>query len=126
MENSGATQWIANVALSPVAGLGALPLLVLLFVVTALMNLAISNYATAALLAPIAFSLGAGAGLDPRPLVLAVALGSSVAFATPVAHQSNLLVMGPGDYRSSDYLRVGVPLTVVALVVVVGTLLVLG
>jgi di/tricarboxylate transporter len=126
MENSGATQWIADVALSPVAGLGTLPLLVLLFVVTALMNLAISNYVTAALLAPIAFSLGAAAGLDPRPLVLAVALGSSVAFATPIAHQSNLLVMGPGDYRSSDYLRVGVPLTLVALVVVVGTLLVLG
>jgi len=126
MENSGATQWIADVALSPVAGLGTLPLLVLLFVVTALMNLAISNYATAALLAPIAFSLGTGAGLDPRPLVLAVALGSSIAFATPIAHQSNLLVMGPGDYRSSDYLRVGVPLTLVALVVVVGTLFVLG
>jgi di/tricarboxylate transporter len=126
MENSGATQWLADVALSPVAGLGTLPLLVLLFAVTALMNLAISNYATAALLAPIAFSLGTGAGLDPRPLVLAVALGSSVAFATPLAHQSNLLVMGPGDYRSSDYLRVGVPLTLVALVVVVGTLFVLG
>jgi len=126
MENSGATQWIADVALSPVAGLGTLPLLVLLFVVTALMNLAISNYATAALLAPIAFSLGAGAGLDPRPLVLAVALGSSVAFATPIAHQSNLLVMGPGDYQFSDYLRVGVPLTLVALVVVVATLFVLG
>jgi di/tricarboxylate transporter len=126
MESSGATQWIADVALSPVADLGTLPLLVLLFVVTALMNLAISNYVTAALLAPIAFSLGAAAGLDPRPLVLAVALGSSVAFATPIAHQSNLLVMGPGDYQSSDYLRVGVPLTLVALVVVVGTLLVLG
>ncbi len=126
MENSGATQWIADVAMSPVAGLGTFPLLVLLFVVTALMNLAISNYVTAALLAPIAFSLGAAAGLDPRPVVLAVALGSSVAFATPIAHQSNLLVMGPGDYRSSDYLRVGLPLTLVALVVVVGTLLVLG
>jgi di/tricarboxylate transporter len=126
MESSGATQWIADVALSPVAGLGTLPLLVLLFIITALMNLAISNYVTAALLAPIAFSLGAAAGLDPRPLVLAVALGSSVAFATPIAHQSNLLVMGPGDYQSSDYLRVGVPLTLVALVVVVGTLLALG
>jgi di/tricarboxylate transporter len=126
MENSGATQWIAEVALSPVAGLGTLPLLILLFLMTALMNLAISNYATAALLAPIAFSLGVGAGLDPRPLVLAVALGSSVAFATPIAHQSNLLVMGPGDYRPSDYLRAGIPLTVVALVVMVATLLVMG
>lgn len=119
MEKSGATQWIANVALSPVGDWGALPLLAVLFTITAAMNLAISNYATAALLAPIAFSIGASHGYSPRALVLAVAVASSVAFATPIAHQSNLLVMGPGDYRSRDYLRVGLPLTIVALVVAV-------
>lgn len=122
MEKSGATQWIADVALSPVAGLGALPLLVVIVAVTAMMNLAISNYATAALLAPVAFSVGASHGVDPRSLVLAVAVASSVAFATPIAHQSNLLVMGPGDYRPKDYLRVGLPLTLVALVVAVTVL----
>jgi di/tricarboxylate transporter len=122
MEKSGATQWIADVALSPVAGLGALPLLIVIVAVTAMMNLAISNYATAALLAPVAFSVGASHGVDPRSLVLAVAVASSVAFATPIAHQSNLLVMGPGDYRSKDYLRVGLPLTLVALLVAVAVL----
>ena len=126
MEKSGATQWLADAALSPVADLGMLPVLVVLFLSTALMNLAISNYATAALLAPIALSVGLTHGLDPRSLLLAVALGSSVAFATPIAHQSNLLVMGPGDYRSRDYLRVGLPLTLVSMVVVVGTLWALG
>ena len=119
MEKSGATQWIANVALAPVGDWGTLPLLTVLFAITAAMNLAISNYATAALLAPIAFGVGASQGYNPRALVLAVAVASSVAFATPIAHQSNLLVMGPGDYRSRDYLRVGLPLTLVALVVAV-------
>jgi di/tricarboxylate transporter len=126
MEKSGATQWIADVILAPVADLGVLPLLVALFLIAASLSLATSNYATAALLAPLALSVGAGAGLDPRPLALVVAVGSSVAFATPVAHQANLMVMGPGDYRSSDYARVGIPLTAVALVVVVGTLMLLG
>lgn len=122
MEQSGASQWIAQVALSRVAQLGMLPLLTALFGITALMVMGISNYAAAALLAPLAFNVGLAAGLDPRPLVLTVAVASSVAFATPIAHQANLLVMGPGDYRSTDYLRVGVPLTLVALVVVVFSL----
>jgi di/tricarboxylate transporter len=126
MEKSGATQWIANVVLAPVAGLGVLPLLVVLLVITSSMSLATSNYATAALLAPLALSVGAGAGLDPRPLALAVAVGSSVAFATPVAHQANLMVMGPGDYRPSDYARVGIPFTAVALAVLVAALMLLG
>ena len=122
MEKSGATQWIADTALAPVAGLGLLPLLIVIMAVTAMMTLAISNYATAALLAPIAFSVGTSQGVDPRTLVLAVAVASSVGFATPIAHQSNLLVMGPGDYRSKDYVRVGLPLTLVALVVAVAVL----
>lgn len=126
MEKSGATQWIADVSLAPVAHLGMLPLLAVIFLTTAGLNLAISNYATAVLVAPIALSVGASQGLDPRPLVLAVALASSVAFATPIAHQANLLVMGPGDYRFRDYLRLGLPLTLVAFVVIVLALWLMG
>jgi di/tricarboxylate transporter len=123
MEKSGATQWLADVALSPVAGLATGLVLILLFLAAVGLNLAISNSATAVLLAPVAYSIGVSHGLDPRVLVIAVALGSSVAFATPIAHQANLLVMGPGDYRSSDYVRVGLVLTFVALIVVVAALL---
>jgi di/tricarboxylate transporter len=123
MEKSGATQWLADVALSPVAGLGMVPLLTVLFLITVGLNLAITNSATAVLLAPVAFSIGVSHGMDPRVLVIAVALASSVAFATPIAHQANLLVLGPGDYRSSDYVRVGLVLTFVALIVVVAALL---
>jgi di/tricarboxylate transporter len=126
MEKTGATQCLCDVALAPVAGLGMLPLLAMLFLLTASMNVAISNSATAALLAPLAYTVALGTGLDPRPFLLVVAVGSSVAFVTPIAHQANLLVMGPGDYRPRDYLKVGLPLSVVAMVVVLGTLWVLG
>ena len=125
MEKSGATQWIADVALSPVTDTGMLPLLAVLFLTTAGLNLAMSNYATAVILGPIAFSIATSQGLDARPLILVVALASSVAFATPIAHQSNLLVMGPGDYRFSDYIRVGLPLSLVAFAVIVPALWVL-
>ncbi|MDH4208608.1 MAG: SLC13 family permease, partial [Anaerolineae bacterium] len=126
MEKSGATEWLGDVALAPAAGLGMLPLLAILFLLTASMNVAISNSATAALLAPLAYTVALQTDLDPRPFLLVVAVGSSVAFATPIAHQANLLVMGPGDYRPRDYLRVGLPLSLVAMVVVLGTLWVLG
>lgn len=119
MQKTGATQWLAEVLLAPVADMGLLPVAGVLFVTTAGLNLAITNSATAVLVAPVAFSIGLSHGLDPRALTLAVALASSVAFATPIAHQSNLLVMGPGDYHSADYLRVGLPLTAVALAVVI-------
>jgi len=119
MEKTGTTQWLADGLVLNVAQLGVLPVLAVLFLTTAGLNLAISNSATAVLMAPIAFSVGASLGLDPRPLVLAVAVASFVAFATPIAHQANLLVMGPGDYRSTDYVRVGLPLTLVAFVLLV-------
>lgn len=125
MEKTGTTQWLADGLVLNVAQLGVLPVLAVLFLSTAGLNLAMSNSATAVLMAPIAFSVGASLGLDPRPLVLAVAVASSVAFATPIAHQANLLVMGPGDYRSTDYLRVGLPLTLVAFVLLVLALWVL-
>jgi di/tricarboxylate transporter len=125
MEKSGAAQWIADVALSPVADMGILPLLAVLFLAAAGLNLAMSNYATAVILAPIAYGVAVSHRVDPRPLVLAVALASSVAFATPIAHQANLLVMGPGDYRFRDYVRVGLPLSLVVSVVILLTLWVL-
>jgi di/tricarboxylate transporter len=119
MEKSGASQWAANVVLAPATGLGALPLLAVVCLTTAGLSVTMSNYASTVLLAPLAFAMADRGGMDPRPFVLAVALSSSVAFATPIAHQSNLLVMGPGGYRFSDYVHVGVPLSVVACLVIV-------
>jgi di/tricarboxylate transporter len=76
---------------------------------------AMPNAAVAVLLAPIALSTAANLDVSPYPLLMAVAVSASAAFLSPVGHSSNLLVMGPGGYRFTDYIRVGLPLTVVVL-----------
>jgi di/tricarboxylate transporter len=70
----------------------------------------ITNNAAAALVFPIALSAAQQMGLDPRPFGIAVAMAASASFATPIGYQTNMLVYGPGGYRFTDYLRVGVPL----------------
>jgi di/tricarboxylate transporter len=127
MEKTGAAQWVALTVLSPVANLGLLPAMVALFLITTILTLGISNHATAALIAPIAFSVAASHGYDPRPLLLAVAVGTSTALLTPFAHPSTLLVMGPGGYKFRDYVRVGLPLgTLLFVTTLVGLALLFG
>ena len=103
-----------------VAALGALgPLAVAggLFVAATLLTQIVSGQVTPLVLAPIAIAAAQRLGADPRGLALAVALGSSTAFLTPIAHSSNLLVMGPGGYRFKDYARLGLPLSLILFVV---------
>ena len=78
----------------------------------------ITNNAAAALVLPIAISTAAGFGIDTRTVAIAVALSASASFMTPLAYQTNLMVYGPGGYRFGDYARLGTPLTLVVLVVV--------
>lgn len=77
----------------------------------------VNNAAAALLMAPIAFSLANTIGSPVDPFLLAVAIGSSCAFITPIGHQSNLLVMGPGQYEFKDYCRLGIPLSLVVSIV---------
>lgn len=69
----------------------------------------ITNHAAAAMVFPIAFSLAQGLGVNFMPFVVAIMIGASASFATPIGYQTNLMVYGPGGYRFSDFLRVGVP-----------------
>jgi di/tricarboxylate transporter len=113
MQKTGAAQWIALTILGPVASLGPLALTAAQLLITGLLTLAISNHATAALVAPIAMNVALSHGIDPRPLLMAVAVGTTTALFTPFAHPSLILVMGPGGYRFKDYVRVGGPLSAI-------------
>lgn len=96
---------------------GAGPTLILLglFVMTSLFSQFISNTATTVLIAPIALNMALGLGYDPTPFMMTVAIAASTAFATPVASPVNALIIAPGHYRAVDFLRVGIPLQLLAL-----------
>ncbi len=110
LEASGAVQLIVD-ALAPF--LMAAPGVVLIwavFVMTSLLTEAVSNNAVAVVITPIAIGLADAVGVDARPLVVAVMVAASCAFATPIGYQTNTLVYGPGGYSFTDFVRVGLPL----------------
>jgi di/tricarboxylate transporter len=116
LQKTGAAEWIALTVLGPVTRLGPLAATAAILVITGALTMWISNHAAAALVAPIAINVAAGQGIDAKPLLMAVAVGTTVALFTPFAHPSFILVMGPGGYKFSDYVRVGLPLSVISLV----------
>jgi di/tricarboxylate transporter len=113
MEKTGASQVYADAFLrvfedrSPEVILGGFMLL------TSISTQLLSNNATAVLLMPIAVSTAIGLGVNPKPFIMAVCFGASACFATPIGYQTNLLVYGPGGYRFSDYLKLGMPLNLI-------------
>jgi di/tricarboxylate transporter len=117
LQKTGGLDLLVEGLVGSVGAYGPLALLAGLFVLTSLLSQFISNTATAVLIAPVALGAAQGLGLSPYPLLMTVALAASTAFSTPVATPVNTLVMGPGGYRFNDYLRVGVPLQLLAMVV---------
>ncbi len=93
-------------------------ILLALFLVTGVITQVMSDAATTALFAPVAIALAQSLGIPPEPLVVTVAMASVTSFFTPLGHHGNLLVYGPGHYQFSDFLRVGIPLTLVVAVIV--------
>ncbi len=110
LQNSGAIALLVD-NIAPV--LGGMPLTVVIFAVfllTTVLTEIVSNNAVAVIMTPIAISLAAALGIDARPLVVAVMIAASCAFATPIGYQTNTLVYGPGGYTFADFLKVGAPL----------------
>ncbi|MFN3151765.1 SLC13 family permease [Bremerella sp.] len=97
-------------------GAGTHVLIAVLFVLTTGFSLVISNTATAILMAPIAMSIAKQLDVSPYPFAMTVAIAASAAFMTPVASPVNTLVMGPGEYKFGDYLKIGAPFTIVVLI----------
>ena len=119
LEQTGAAQLISNNLLLLVGNTGPIIITSALFLLSTLGSQIMPNPAVAVLLAPIALSAAANLGISPYPLMMAVAVSASAAFLSPVGHPANLLVMGPGGYRFSDYFKVGLPLTVIVWLVVI-------
>lgn len=117
MQNTGAAGFLAESIISRIGAMGPLFLIAGLFLLTSLAAQAMPNAVVTVLLAPIALTAAADLGLSPHALMMVVAIGASASFHSPVAHPANVLIMGPGGYRFGDYLRVGLPLTLVVFVV---------
>ncbi|TFH87988.1 SLC13 family permease [Billgrantia azerbaijanica] len=123
LESSGGAALIADGLLALGSDWPVVATLVGLFVLTMMLSDVINNAAAAVLMAPIAASLAQGFAVSADPFLMAVAVSASCAFLTPIGHQSNTLVMGPGGYRFGDYWRLGLPLEVVITLVAVPMIL---
>ena len=115
MEKTGASKYYAEAFLQIFADVGPITALGAIILLTSISTQLLSNNATAILLLPIAISTALGLGLSPKPFIIAVCFGASACFATPIGYQTNLLVYGPGRYRFSDYLKLGIPLNIIVL-----------
>jgi len=97
---------------------GGLPLIAAIFVLTVVLTQMVNGAVAAAIIGPVAVQIALQAGLDPRAVMMAVAIATSMAFITPLSHPVNVLVMSPGGYSFRDYVRVGLPLTLILSAVV--------
>ncbi len=116
LDKTGGMSLVASGLTATLGAVSPLALMAGLFILTAIFSQFISNTATTVLMAPIALQAAIELGVSPYPLLMIVALAASTAFATPVASPVNTLVLGPGDYRFTDFVRVGTPLLVVMLI----------
>lgn len=117
LQKTGGVDLIVNGLMSLGGGYGPHMMLICLFMMCAGIGLFISNTATAVLMAPIALAAAKSMGVSPYPFAMIVALAASAAFMTPVSSPVNTLVLGPGNYKFSDFVKMGVPFTVIVMVV---------
>ena len=117
LETTGAASLIAGSILSISGNAAAWITLTIVLVGTMFLSDLVNNAAAAVLMAPIAIGIANGMGASADPFLMSVAVGASCAFLTPIGHQSNTLVMGPGGYKFSDYWRMGLPLEIIIVLV---------
>ena len=113
LDHSGAVQLIVNGAAPLLTGMPPVLTILCVYALGSALTEVVSNNAVAVILTPIAIELAAALGYDARPFVVAVMFAASAAFSTPIGYQTNTMVYGPGGYRFTDYLKVGIPLNLV-------------
>ncbi|MEN3942242.1 SLC13 family permease [Prosthecobacter sp. SYSU 5D2] len=124
METTGAADLLAQMLVANVASGSPVFSLALLLIVTMTLSDFMNNAATAAVMCPVAISIAAELGVKSDPFLMAVALGASCAFLTPIGHQNNTIILGPGGFRFGDYWKLGLPLEILVMVVAIPLLLV--
>ena len=110
LEATGAVAMIVDAVAPTLGNLPPWAIVWAVYLLTSILTELVTNNAVAVVVTPIAIGLAAALGLDPRPLVIAVMVAASAAFSTPIGYQTNMLVYGPGGYKFSDFLKVGIPL----------------
>ncbi|MGB4830949.1 MAG: SLC13 family permease [Chitinophagales bacterium] len=118
LEKTGAAEILAGYMETYISGYGPFITLFVLFAVTSIITSLMSNQATAALLSPIAISLGVQMGIDPKPLLFAVMFAASTCYLTPLGYQTNIMIYGPGNYKFVDFIKVGGLLSLISGIVV--------
>ncbi|WP_434547457.1 SLC13 family permease [Pseudooceanicola nitratireducens] len=110
LEHSGAVELIVNAVAPYLQGLPPFFVIWSIYLLTSILTELVSNNAVAVVVTPIAIGLAQVVGIDPRPLVVAVMVAASASFATPIGYQTNMMVYGPGGYKFTDFMKVGIPL----------------
>ncbi len=116
MEKTGTAKFYAHEFIMLLEGFGPKVILGGFLLIVSLSTQLLSNNATAVLFMPIAISVALELGVDPKPFIISICFGASACFASPLGYQTNLLVYGPGNYRFTDYFRLGIPLNLLILV----------
>jgi len=119
LQKTGGVNIVVDFMIHTVGTMGKHWMLISLFVLCAVVGLFISNTATAILMAPIAITMAQQLGLSPVPFAMTVAIASSAAFMTPISSPVNTMVLGPGGYKFSDFVKIGVPFTILVMLVTV-------
>ncbi len=117
LAETGGAEFLANALVSTFGSIGPLALMAGVFVLTTAFSQVINNTATAVLIAPIVLRAAMDSGISPYPLLMTVAVSASTAFLTPIGTTTNLMVMTPGGYRFNDYIKAGLPLMILFLLV---------
>ena len=118
MQSTGAATYLADQVMMLLGDAGPWPVIMGLYIVTAMATMIIPTAALVVLMSPIVLSAMADMGYSPETAMMAIAMAASASFTSPISHPANILVMGPGGYRFVDYLKVGVPLTIVVFIAV--------
>lgn len=123
LEKTGVAKYLAGNIVDISGGTPWL-LLILTYLAVSLLTEVITNNAAALLMLPIVLEITAEADLNHIPFVLAIMMAASASFATPLGYQTNMMVYGPGEYRFTDFLKVGIPMNIVAGIVTITVLLI--